>query len=151
MIGRHVGVTDRFNRWFTRIHPRVYLATGGWLGHRMGWYPSLVLETTGRRSGKLRSSALPYRRDGDSYLVIASNFGGKNPPAWLLNLQAEPRVRVLLRRRRFAARAEAVFPGDPSYDRLWAIATSRQRVYDRYRDQTPRPIPVVSLVPDQLR
>jgi hypothetical protein len=65
----------------------------------------------------------------------------------LLNLQAEPRVRILLRRRRFDARAEAVFPGDPSYERLWKIASSRQRVYDRYRKGTSRPIPVVRLVP----
>jgi deazaflavin-dependent oxidoreductase (nitroreductase family) len=142
-----MGLSDRFTHWFTRIHPRVYMATGGWLGHRMGWFPTLVLETTGRRSGLARNSALPYRRDGDSYLVIASNFGGEYPPAWLLNLQAEPRVRILLRRRRFGARAEAVFPGDPSYERLWKIASSRHRVYDRYRQGTSRPIPVVRLVP----
>jgi deazaflavin-dependent oxidoreductase (nitroreductase family) len=142
-----MGLSDRFKRWFTRIHPRVYLATGGWLGHRLGWFPTLVLQTKGRRSGLAGNAALPYRRDGDSYLVIASNFGGGHPPAWLLNLQAEPRVRILLRRRWFDARAEAVFPGDPSYEGLWKIASSSQRVYDRYREGTSRPIPVVRLAP----
>jgi F420H(2)-dependent quinone reductase len=146
-----MGLIERFQRWFTRIHPRVYLATGGWLGHRMGWFPSLVLETKGRRSGLARNSVLPYRRDGISYLVIASNFGGRHPPAWLLNLQAESKVRILLRRRLFEARAEAVFPGDPRYERLWEIASKRQRVYDRYRKGTTRPIPVVALVPDQVQ
>jgi F420H(2)-dependent quinone reductase len=142
-----VGLIDRFMRWFTRIHPRIYVATGGWLGHRMGWFPSLVLETKGRRSGLLRNSVLPYRRDGDAYLVVPSNFGGDHPPAWLLNLEAEPQVRILLRRRRFDARAEAVFPGHDSYERLWQIAASGHRPYNHYREGTSRPIPVVRLVP----
>ena len=138
-------------RWVTRIHPRVYLATGGWLGHRMGWYPSLILETTGRLSGLTRYAALPYVREGDAYLVIASNFGGPHPPAWLLNLQAEPQVRILLRRHRFSARAEAVFPAEESYERLWRIATSLQKTYDRYQKGTTRPIPVVKLTPQPVR
>jgi deazaflavin-dependent oxidoreductase (nitroreductase family) len=135
-------------RWFTRIHPRVYLATKGWLGHRMAWFPSLILETTGRRTGITRYAALPYIREGDAYLVVASNFGGDFPPGWLVNLQAEPKVQILLRRRRFSARAEAVFPSDPSYERLWDAATrSQKKTYDRYRKGTARSIAVVRLIP----
>jgi F420H(2)-dependent quinone reductase len=135
-------------RWFTRIHPRVYLATKGWLGHRMAWFPSLILETTGRRTGITRYAALPYIRDGDAYLVVASNFGGLHPPAWLVNLQAEPKVQILLRRRHFTARAEAVFPPDASYERLWEKATrSQKKTYEQYRKGTTRPIAVVRLIP----
>ena len=137
----------RFERWFTSVHPRIYVATGGWLGHRLGWYPSLVLETTGRRSGLARSVVLPYLPHGDAYLTVASNFGGDRNPDWLLNLKSEPNVRVRLRRKQFTATAEAVFPGDGSYDQLWRIVTKdgRRGPYERYRTLTARPIPVVRI------
>jgi deazaflavin-dependent oxidoreductase (nitroreductase family) len=114
----------------------------------MAWFPSLILETTGRRTGITRYAALPYVRDGDAYLVVASNFGGPHPPGWLVNLQARPKVQILLRRKRFGARAEAVFPGDSSYERLWDAATRLQKkTYNRYREGTFRPIAVVRLIP----
>jgi deazaflavin-dependent oxidoreductase (nitroreductase family) len=140
-------LAQRFERWFTRIHPRIYLATRGWIGHRLGWYPSLVLETTGRRSGAARSVVLPYLRRGDDYLVVASNFGGDHPPHWLLNLQARPEVRVQIRRKVFDARAQALFPGDETYEDLWRTVTrnGHRGPYKRYRKQTSRPIPVVRI------
>ncbi len=134
-------IAERFERWFTRVHPRIYLATRGWVGHRLGWYPSLVLETTGRISGIERRAVLPYLRSGAGYLVVASNFGGDRPPHWLLNLQAEPNVRVQIRRKRFAARADAVFPGDEDYEHLWRIVTKggHRGPYERYRKSTALP------------
>ena len=91
---------------------------------------------------------LPYRRHGREYLVVASNFGGDKPPDWLLNLQADPNVRIQIRRKHFRAIAEAVFPGDEQYERLWPIVTrdGRRGPYDRYRTLTARPIPVVKIV-----
>jgi hypothetical protein len=66
----------------------------------------------------------------------------------LVNLQAEPKVQILWRRRLFNARAEAVFPTDSSYERLWETATrSQKKTYDRYREGTTRPIAVVRLIP----
>ena len=142
-------VALRFERWFTRVHPRIYFATGGWIGHRLGWYPSLVLETTGRRSGRARNAVLPYIRHAGAYLVVASNFGGDRPPDWLLNLRADPSVRVQIRRNRFDATAEAVFPGDATYEDLWQVVTrdGRRGPYDSYRKLTSRPIPVVRIAP----
>ncbi|MGO9342316.1 MAG: nitroreductase/quinone reductase family protein [Acidimicrobiales bacterium] len=141
-------IAQRYERWFTRVHPRIYLATRGWIGHRLGWYPSLILETTGRRSGIKRSSVLPYLRGGGGYLVVASNFGGDKPPHWLFNLQADPDVTVQIRRKRFGARAEAVFPGDGDYEHLWRTVTKdgRRGPYERYSRHTARPIPVVRIV-----
>jgi deazaflavin-dependent oxidoreductase (nitroreductase family) len=150
MTGRAQDFARRFERWFTRVHPRIYLATRGWIGHRLGWYPSLILVTTGRRSGIARSVVLPYVRDGKEYLVVASNFGGDKPPDWLLNLQAEPKVRVQIRRKRFGAIADAVFPGNARFEDAWRIATrnGRRGPYDRYRTLTARHIPVVRIVSD---
>lgn len=55
-----------------RVHDRVYKATGGRIGHRVLGVPTLLLETTGRRSGATRTSSLVYARDGADYLLVAS-------------------------------------------------------------------------------
>jgi deazaflavin-dependent oxidoreductase (nitroreductase family) len=142
---------DAFNRRFARFHTRVYRATGGWLGHRMtGAVTSLLLTTTGRRTGQPRSVALAYSKDGGDLLIVASNFGGERPPAWLANLRADPRASVLVGHRRLAVTAEVVMPGDGDYERLFAIADAGTRGrYQRYRTLTARPIPVVRLRPDR--
>ncbi|HVR30354.1 MAG TPA: nitroreductase/quinone reductase family protein, partial [Thermoanaerobaculia bacterium] len=49
-----------------------YLATNGADGHIWRGVPTLLLTTTGRRSGEPRLLPLIYGRDGDRYLVVAS-------------------------------------------------------------------------------
>src|SRR5215467_8548075 len=83
--------------------------------------PTLLLRTTGRRSGATRTNALVYARDGDDYLVVASKGGSDQPPAWLLNLEAKPEVEIQLGRERQDATARAIRPSDPDYARLWKI------------------------------
>src|SRR4051794_39675295 len=68
-----------------KVHERIYKATDGRLGHRMIGVPTLLLRTTGRRSGAVRTNGLVYACDGDDYLVVASNGGSDRPPAWLYN------------------------------------------------------------------
>src|ERR1700716_2245076 len=75
-----------------RFHEQVYKRTDGRVGHRMIGVPTLLLRTTGRRSGATRTNGLVYARDGDDYLVVASNGGADRPPAWLHNLTAKPEV-----------------------------------------------------------
>ena len=58
-----------------RLHERLYEATDGRVGHRMVGVPTLLLRTTGARSGVTRTNALVYARDGADYLVVASNGG----------------------------------------------------------------------------
>ena len=65
-----------------------------------GLVPSLVLTTTGRRSGKPRSNPLLYVPDGDAYVVIGSNWGQPHQPAWSLNLLAQPAAEVDVKGRR---------------------------------------------------
>ena len=75
------------------LHEQLYKRTDGRLGHRMIGVPTLLLRTTGRRSGATRTNGLVYARDGDDYLVVASNGGADRPPAWLHNLRANPASR----------------------------------------------------------
>jgi deazaflavin-dependent oxidoreductase (nitroreductase family) len=131
-----------------RIHDRIYKATDGRIGHRMIGVPTLLLRTTGRRSGATRTNALVYARDGDDYLVVASNGGADRPPAWLHNLKASPDVEIQVGRERRKGTARVLEPSDPSYDRLWKIVNENNRDrYSGYQKLTDRPIPVVAVTP----
>jgi deazaflavin-dependent oxidoreductase (nitroreductase family) len=130
------------------LHERLYKATDGRLGHHMIGVPTLLLRTTGRRSGATRTNGLVYVRDGDDFLVVASNGGADRPPAWLHNLQANPDVEIQVARERTKATARVVEPSDTDYDRLWKIANDHNRDrYSAYQKQTARPIPVVVIRP----
>ncbi len=131
-----------------RIHERVYKRTDGRIGHRLLGVPTLLLQTTGRRSGVTRTNALVYASDGDDYLVVASNGGADRPPAWLHNLRADPQIGIQVGRERRRATARIVEPSDPDYQRLWKLVNEKNRDrYTAYQTQTARPIPVVALTP----
>ncbi|MDM4139165.1 MULTISPECIES: nitroreductase family deazaflavin-dependent oxidoreductase [Mycobacterium] len=131
-----------------RFHDRVYRGTRGWIGHRMMLIPSLLLHTVGAKTGEPRTAALAYGRDGNDYLVTASNGGAPRSPGWYHNLKARPDVEINVGPRRFGATARPVLPGDPAYDRLFKIVNKVNKgQYARYQEQTSRPIPIVVLTP----
>lgn len=130
------------------VHQAVYVHSGGWVGHRLLGMPTLLLHTTGRRTGQPRTSALTYGRDCERYLVTASNGGASRPPAWFLNLSARPQCEVQVGRDRQWATARPVLPDDPDYARLWNIVNKvNYNQYRAYQKKTDRPIPVVVLDP----
>ena len=131
-----------------RVHEKLYIATDGRIGHRMVGVPTLLLRTTGRRSGATRTNGLVYARDGDAYLVVASNGGSDRAPAWLHNLKANAAVEVQIGRTRQPASARVVDSTDPDYARLWQIVNENNRDrYSEYQKKTARPIPVIALTP----
>ena len=131
-----------------RVHERIYKATDGRLGHNMIGVPTLLLQTTGRRSGATRTNGLVYARDGDDYLVVASKGGADEAPGWLFNVRANPDVEIQVGRERRPGTARVVAPGDPDYDRLWQIVNENNKDrYTAYQEQTSRPIPVVAVTP----
>jgi deazaflavin-dependent oxidoreductase (nitroreductase family) len=106
----------------------------------------LVLHTTGRRSGQLRQTPLSYTKDGDAYVVIASDGGSPHHPDWYLNLEHDPDAEVEVGGRRRPVHAETVTGADR--ERLWRQATRSYGGYEAYRARADREIPVVRLVPD---
>ena len=131
-----------------RLHEALYKRTDGRVGHRMIGVPTLLLRTTGRRSGATRTNGLVYAREGDDYLVVASNGGADRAPAWLHNLRANPDVEIQVGRERRSGTARIVEPSAPDYDRLWKIVNDNNRDrYSAYQRQTARPIPVIALTP----
>ncbi|GAA4364889.1 nitroreductase family deazaflavin-dependent oxidoreductase [Actinomadura verrucosospora] len=124
-------------------HIRAYLETGGVQGHLYQGWPTLLLTTRGRRSGKLRRTALIYGRDQDRHLLVASNAGAAQPPAWYLNLTAHPQVTVQLGADTFVAQARTATPQEKPP--LWARMTAVFPLYDTYQATSERDIPVVVL------
>ena len=126
-------------------HIREYVATDGRRGQWLeGWKaPSLLLVTRGRRSSRLRRTAVAYGEDEGRYILVASNGGSKRHPGWYLNLQEDPAVQVQVGDDRFAARAR-----DASADErpaLWKLMASIGPELDDHRRRSGREIPVVIL------
>jgi deazaflavin-dependent oxidoreductase (nitroreductase family) len=136
-------VVDSPRGWVNR-HIQRYVATGGADGHewRPG-VPTLLLTTRGRRSGLLRRTALIYGRDGDAYVVVASQGGDPKHPAWYLNLEADPAVHVQVAAEEFDARARTATGEERA--RLWREMAAIWPAYDDYQRKTDREIPVVVL------
>lgn len=126
-------------------HTRTYLASGGTEGHERDGVRTLVLATTGRRTGTPRRTALIYGTSGDDYVVVASKGGADEDPAWFMNLAAEPAVGVQAGTRRFSARARVASAAERAP--LWAQMAGIFPLYEEYARKTGRRIPVVLLTP----
>jgi len=131
---------------FGEEHVRRYRETGGEEGYIWRGVPTLLLTTTGRRSGEPRTTPLIFGRDGDRYVIVASKGGAPRHPAWYLNLSADPRVEVQVRDDVFAATARTA-EGEER-ERLWKLMTEIWPAYDDYQAKTRREIPVVVLERD---
>jgi len=128
---------------FGQEHVERYRATDGEEGHDWQGTQTLLLTTTGRRSGEERTTPLIYGTHGDDYLIVASKGGSDQPPGWYLNLEAHPEVQVQVKGDRFSARARTATPDEKP--ELWRIMASEWPQYDDYQQKTDREIPVVVL------
>ena len=122
-------------------HARRYIESGGRDGHIWEGVTTLLLTTTGRRSGLSRTTPLIYSRDGDRYLVVASRGGAPAHPDWYENLVAQPEVRVQVMADRFTARARTATAAEKPA--LWKTMTAIWPAYNGYQARTTREIPLV--------
>ena len=105
--------------------------------------PTLLLTTTGRRTGTRHRTALIYGRSGSDYVVVGSKGGATRHPAWYINLSADPRVDVQVGAEKFAAVARTADGAERA--RLWAAMNEIWPSYEDYQEKTDREIPVVVL------
>ena len=129
----------------SRLHVALYGATGGRLGGRVAGASVLLLTTTGRRSGKRRTTPLLYVQDAGRYVVVASVGGAPKHPAWYLNLRDNPAATIQVGAR--SIDVSATTASTEERKRLWALATQMYAGYDDYQARTSREIPVVVLTP----
>ncbi len=128
---------------FGQEHVKRYRETNGDEGHEWQGTHTLILTTTGRKSGQERSTPLIYGRSGEAYLVVASKGGADQPPGWYLNLEANPEAEVQVKADRFKVRARTATPDEKP--EMWKTMTSEWPAYDDYQRKTNRDIPVVVL------
>ena len=134
-------------------HANRYISSGGKEGHLYKitqpgrpelTVPSLLLTTTGRKSGEKFIFPLFYGDTGNgSYIVVASKGGAPQHPAWYLNLEADPNVELQVGDERFPATARTATPEEKP--ELWKIMTAEWPAYDEYQTKTDRDIPIVVL------
>ena len=137
-------VYDSPSGW-VQDHIHSYVESGGKEGHLWRGLPTLLLTTRGRKSGKLRRTALIYGQDGKNYLLVASNGGAPNHPAWYLNLAENPDVELQVGAAKFAALARTAAKEEKP--RLWKLMTAIFPQYDTYQVKASREIPLVILEP----
>jgi deazaflavin-dependent oxidoreductase (nitroreductase family) len=126
-------------------HVRAYRESGGEVGYIWNGVPTLLLTTTGRRTGQKRTSPLIFARDGDDYLIVASMGGAPRHPSWFLNVQAKPEAEIQVKAETLPVVARAASATEKP--RLWKIVTEVWPNYDVYQTRTERDIPVVVLSP----
>ncbi len=144
------GTQQELPAWI-QDHLRRYLSTNGedgylWdasLGGGKGMVPTLLLTTTGRKSGKQLTLPLIFGRSGADYVVVASKGGAPQHPAWYLNLEANPDVQVQVKADKFKARAVTASSAERA--KLWPQMVSIYGPYADYQKKTDREIPVVIL------
>jgi deazaflavin-dependent oxidoreductase (nitroreductase family) len=128
---------------YGKEHVKRYVETDGAEGHDWEGTHTLILTTTGRKTGQQHSSPLIYQPYGDDLLVVASKGGDDRPPAWYLNLRADPEVRVQVKADRFTAHARTATPEEKPG--MWRTMVSTWPAYDEYQSKTDRVIPIVVL------
>src|SRR3954452_5186406 len=128
---------------FGREHGERYRASDGDEGHDWQGTQTLLLTTTGRKSGETRTTPLIYAPLGDAYTVVASKGGSDAPPAWYLNLSADPEVEVQVKGDRFKARARTANAEEKPA--MWRTMVGEWPAYEEYQRKTAREIPIVVL------
>ena len=138
---------------WAKQHVRRYRETNGENGHiwtgqdGAGAFPCLLLTTNGRRSNEQRTTPLIYGRDGDDFIIIASQGGRPTHPGWYHNLCSFPEVEVQVLADVFRANASTV--GGDNLETLWGMMAGIYPPYDAYREKaaSSRQIPLVALSP----
>jgi F420H(2)-dependent quinone reductase len=130
---------------FSRLHVFLYRASGGRIGGRFKAAPVLLLTTTGRKTGKRRTTPLLYAEDAGRYVIIASVGGAPKHPAWYLNLGGKADATIQVGGRTLEVHADTASPDERA--RLWTLMTRMYPGYDAYQAKTSREIPVVTLTP----
>ena len=138
-------VNPTVRKFAARVHTFAYRATGGKLGSSMRGVPIVLLTTTGRSSGRPRTTPLQSIEDGDNIIVIASNGGHKVDPQWWLNLKKDPEASLRIGGRDQPVHAQEALGHER--DRLWMKALDQFPGYAGYEKTAERQIPVVILTP----
>jgi deazaflavin-dependent oxidoreductase (nitroreductase family) len=132
-------------RWTGKLNTPLYRLSRGRIGGRVGKAPVLLLTTTGRKSGQLRTCPVVYLEDEGRFVVINTNAGNAPRPAWSLNLMANPDAEVEIGSGKRRVRAR-IAEGEERAD-LWRKHNVQYSGFDEYAEKLDRDIAVFVLDP----
>jgi deazaflavin-dependent oxidoreductase (nitroreductase family) len=130
----------------TGFHEAVFRMSNGRLGNRGFGMPVLILTTTGRKTGKQRTTMLTSPvQDGERVVLVASYGGDDRHPTWFLNLRDNPDVGITMEGKTRAMRARVATPEEKA--ELWPRVVAAYSGYGQYQRRTDRDIPLVICEP----
>jgi deazaflavin-dependent nitroreductase family protein len=144
-----MNVLTKLARLGTATHVAIYRASKGKVAGGMGGHPVVLLTTTGRRSGKQRTTPVMSFPHDDGLVVIASNGGSDRMPSWYHNLSAHPEVLVQSGAQVRAMAARTASPTEKK--QIWPGIVAAAKNFGNYQTKTSRDIPVVILTPTSPR
>ena len=129
-------------RW-VREQVELYESSGGTEGTELldTGMPVIIVTHRGNQTGAIRKTPLMRVKDGESYVLVASQGGAPNNPVWVYNLRANADVEIRDKTEVTPMRVREV-QGAQERQRLWALATAAFPPYEDYRAKTSRTIPV---------
>jgi deazaflavin-dependent oxidoreductase (nitroreductase family) len=145
-MGAQATMTDAFLKAVNHLHKAVLAVSGGRFGADLQGMPAVELHTTGRKSGKRRSTMLTSPvYEPDRVVLVASKGGDERNPEWYLNLVANPDVELTVKGTTRPMRARTAAGRERA--ELWSQIVEEYRGYAGYQERTDREIPVVILEP----
>ena len=130
-------------RVFTDWHVLLYRLTGG--KAQFPQFPTLLLTTRGRKTGKERTIPLIYVMDGNRFIIAAAYAGSDRNPVWWLNLQHSGEGVVQVMRRQVRVRPSVARPEERA--EFWRRLVAMYPSFTEYQSRTERQIPIIVLTP----
>lgn len=126
-----------------RLDTPLMRLTGARFDFTMG-LPTILLSTTGAKSGQTRQSPLLYVHLDDDIAIIGTRFGGSRHPGWVFNLRAKPRATVVRGGERYDVDAREASADERTI--IWREADKIYLGFAKYRERvTARDIPMFVL------
>src|SRR5258707_6406543 len=120
---------DFFIKWMSKLNTFMYRRSDGeGFGSNFQGIPVALLTTTGRKSGEPRVSPLYFHRDGDTVVVAASTGGSDKNPMRYLNVKADPKVQVQIKKEVLNLTARDAT--EEQRARFWPRRVEMYRTYD---------------------
>ena len=129
-------------KW-VREQVELYESSGGTQGTELmqTGLPCIIVTHTGNKTGAVRKTPLMRVKDGDGYVLVASQGGAPKNPVWVYNLRADPNVEIRDKTEVFKMRVREVDDA-AERERVWALCVAAFPPYEEYKNKTSRTIPV---------
>ena len=129
-------------KW-VREQVELYESSGGTEGTELmqTGLPCIIVTHTGNKTGAVRKTPLMRVKDGNGYVLVASQGGAPKNPVWVYNLRANPNVEIRDKTDVFKMRVRELDDA-AERERVWALCVAAFPPYEEYKNKTTRTIPV---------